>query len=222
MPLPPAEPTGACGTRAGGPVEGGTTSEVGTRRPALAGGRADPADVGVVAAAARAASPVAGTTIVVSLDGRSGSGKTVLGSAVAEALDCPVVHLDDIFPGWDGLAAGVQLVTEHVLVPLSRGEQPAYPTWDWRRSRPGPSVRVEPSTHLVLEGCGALVPPALGYAAVRVWLDAPVALRRERALARDGELYAPHWARWAAQEDAVYATANPRDHAHVVLSTGDA
>ncbi|HZB68001.1 MAG TPA: hypothetical protein VE503_11340 [Ornithinibacter sp.] len=221
MPLPPAEPTGARGTREGGTDEAGA-SEIGTRHPVLAGGPADPAHVGVVAAAARAASPVTGTTVVVSLDGRSGSGKTVLGSAVAEALDCPVVHLDDIFPGWDGLAAGVELVTEHVLVPLGRGEQPAYPTWDWRRSRPGPSVRVERSTHLVLEGCGALVPPALEYAAVRVWLDAPVALRRERALARDGELYAPHWARWATQEDLLYAAANPRDHAHVVLSTGAA
>ncbi len=174
----------------------------------------------VVAAAARDASPVVGTTVVVSVDGRSGSGKTMLASAVAEALDCPVVHLDDVFPGWDGLAAGIQLVTEHVLAPLARGEQPAYPTWDWERGRPGAFVRVEPSTHLLLEGCGALVPPALGYAALRVWLDAPAALRRERALSRDGEPYAPHWARWAAQEDAVYAAANPREHAHVVLSTG--
>jgi cytidylate kinase len=156
---------------------------------------------------------------VVALDGRSGSGKTVLGAAVAEALDCPVVHLDDVFPGWDGLAAGVALVTEHVLVPLARGVQPAYPTWDWHHDRPGPVVHFEPSSHLVLEGCGALVLPALVYAAVRIWVDAPLAVRRQRALARDGETYAPYWDRWAAQEDAVYAQANPRDHAHVVLRT---
>jgi hypothetical protein len=218
MPLPPAGPTGARGTREGGAGEGGT-SDPGSRHPDLRGARADPAQVRAVSAAARAASPVAGTTVVVSLDGRSGSGKTVLGTAVADSLECPVVHLDDVFPGWDGLAAGVRLVTEHVLVPLTRGRQPAYPTWDWQRSRPGPVVRVEPSTHLVLEGCGALTPPALAYAAVRVWVEAPTALRRERALARDGELYAPHWARWAAQEDSVYAAENPRDHAHVVLST---
>ena len=218
MPLPPAGPTGDAGTREDR-TGGGGTSDPGSRHPDLRGAPADPAQVRAVAAAARAASPVAGTTVVVSLDGRSGSGKTVLGTAVADALECPVVHLDDVFPGWDGLAAGVRLVTEHVLAPLTRGAQPAYPTWDWQRSRPGPVVRVEPSTHLVLEGCGALTPPALAYAAVRVWVEAPTALRRERALARDGELYAPHWARWAAQEDSVYAPANPRDSAHVVLST---
>ena len=198
MPLPPAERTRDAGARAV---------------------HADPAHVAVVVATARAATPLAGGTVVVGVDGRSGSGKTVLATAVGEALGCPVVHLDDVFPGWDGLEAGVALATEHVLVPLARGTCATYPTWDWVRERPGPDRRVEPSTHVVLEGCGALVPPAVLYAAVRIWVDAPAALRRERALARDGELYAPHWDRWAAQEDAVYTVTHPRDHAHVVLRT---
>ena len=36
-----------------------------------------------------------------------------------------------------------------------------------------------------------------------VWLQLPEAQRRRRALARDGEIYRPHWERWAAQEDAL-------------------
>lgn len=180
---------------------------------------ADPTHVAAVVAAARAARPVSGSTVVVSVDGRSGSGKTLLGTAVADTLGCPVVHLDDVFPGWDGLAAGVALVTDHVLEPLARGGTAAYPRWDWMRSRPGRPVAVPVSSHLVLEGCGALVPPAVAHAAVRVWVDAPDALRRQRALARDGETYAPHWDRWAAQEDAVYAVARPWLSAHLVLRT---
>ena len=76
-----------------------------------------------------------------------------------------------------------------------------------------------PATHLVLEGCGALVPPAAAFAAVRVWVDAPTGVRKERALSRDGETYAPHWDRWAAQEDAVYASARPWETADLVLRT---
>lgn len=180
---------------------------------------ADPTQVEAVAAAARTARPVAGTTVVVAIDGRSGSGKTLLGSAVATALGCPVVHLDDIYPGWDGLEGGVALATTHVLEPLARGERAAYPRWDWMRSRPGRTVGVEPATHLVLEGCGALVPPASPFAAVRVWVEAPTAVRRERALSRDGETYAPHWDRWAAQEDAVYARSRPWESADLVVRT---
>ncbi|HSF97181.1 MAG TPA: hypothetical protein VLA55_00710 [Ornithinibacter sp.] len=181
--------------------------------------RADPAHLAAVLAVAVDAVPVAGTTVVIAIDGRSGSGKTVLGTAVARALGCPIVHLDDIFPGWDGLAAGVVLVAEQVLVPLARGERPAYRRWDWMRSRPGRTVDVAVGRHLVLEGCGALVPPAVEHAAVRVWVEAPDAVRQRRALGRDGDVYAPHWERWAAQEDAVYAAARPWQRADLVLST---
>jgi cytidylate kinase len=78
---------------------------------------------------------------------------------------------------------------------------------------------VEAARHLVLEGCGALVPPAAAFAAVRVWVDAPTGVRKERALSRDGETYAPHWDRWAAQEDAVYASTRPWETADLVLRT---
>jgi len=175
--------------------------------------------VASVVAVARAALPALGSTVVVAVDGRSGAGKTVLGTAVAEALACPVVHLDEIYPGWDGLADGVALVTACVLEPLARGERAAYPRWDWMRSRPGRTIEVAAGPHVVLEGCGALVPPADRYAAVRVWVDAPTPVRRERALSRDGEAYAPHWDRWAAQEDAVYAGSRPWEDADVLLTT---
>ena len=55
--------------------------------------------------------------------------------------------------------------------------------------------------------------------ALRVWVDAPTALRKERALSRDGETYAPHWDRWAAQEDAVYGAVRPWENADLVLRT---
>jgi cytidylate kinase len=180
---------------------------------------ADPAQVTAVVQAARSASPVVGRTVVVAVDGRSGSGKTVVGTAVAATLGCPVVHLDAIYPGWDGLAAGVALATTHVLEPVARGEQAAYPRWDWMRSRPGRTIVVDAGPHLVLEGCGALVPPAEAFAAVRVWVEAPTEVRKVRALSRDGETYAPHWDRWAAQEDAVYAAARPWESADLVLRT---
>ncbi|HYN67497.1 MAG TPA: hypothetical protein VES93_11465 [Ornithinibacter sp.] len=180
---------------------------------------ADPEQVTEVVEAARAASPAVGATVVVAVDGRSGSGKTLLGTAVAQQLGCPVVHLDEIYPGWDGLEAGVALVTGHVLEPLARGERAAYPRWDWMRSRPGRTIPVDAASHLVLEGCGALVPPAAAFATVRVWVDAPTEVRKERALSRDGETYAPHWERWAAQEDAVYAAARPWACADLVLRT---
>lgn len=180
--------------------------------------RADPAHVAAVVAAARGASPPPGGTVVVAVDGRSGSGKTLLATAVGATLDAPVVHLDDVYPGWDGLAEGVALLTADLLEPVSRGATGSYRRWDWMRSRPGRVVPVPATALLVVEGCGALVDPAGRHASVRVWVDAPDDERRRRALARDGETYAPHWDRWAAQEERAYAT-RPWEGADVVVRT---
>ncbi|MFC6235722.1 hypothetical protein ACFPZL_11580, partial [Leucobacter soli] len=42
-----------------------------------------------------------------------------------------------------------------------------------------------------------------------LWLECPAPLRRQRALARDGEIFAPHWDSWAAQEETQIAAERP-------------
>lgn len=181
---------------------------------------ADPAHVDAVLARARTSVPACGPVTVVALDGRSGSGKTTLGSAVADAWGAPLLHMDEIYPGWDGLAASVGVLEEQVLAPLARGERPEYRRWDWTHDRWGPLRRLPAEDRLVVEGCGVAVRPAGDRAAVRVWLEAPRALRQRRGLSRDGEAYRPHWQRWAAQEDALFAADGTRERAHLVLRTG--
>ncbi len=158
--------------------------------------------------------------VVVALDGPSGAGKTTLADAVASDLGCPVVRLEDLYPGWDGLAEGVRLLHERVLEPLSRGEVARYRAWDWLASAWGQERTVAPVPLLVVEGCGASAGPAGELAAVRVWLDAPSDVRRQRGLARDGETYAPWWDSWAAQERALFDADGTRARADLVLRSG--
>lgn len=181
---------------------------------------AAPQDVAAVVDLARVAAPRCGQTVVVAIDGPSGSGKTTLAHGVVEALGCPVAHMDQIFPGWDGLAAAAPLVTEQVLEPIARGERAAYRTWDWAEDRWNGTITLPPHRFLVVEGCGSSVGSAGAYAAVRVWVDAPRDVRLARGLARDGQAYAPHWQRWADQEDALFAADGTRERADVVIETG--
>ncbi len=174
--------------------------------------RADPAHVVAVVEAARAASAdgsrPSGRTVVVAVDGRSGSGKTLLGTAVAAALGCPVVHLDDVYPGWDGLAEGVALLTTDLLEPVSRGRGGQLPPLGLDALAPRPRrARAGPADVLVVEGCGVLVEPGgQPRHGPGVGRGAPTTSAAGAALARDGETYAPHWDRWAAQEELVYAS----------------
>lgn len=183
----------------------------------------DPADRTAVEAAARlarAAAPRCGGTVVVAVDGPSGSGKTTYAAALAAALDCPLLPMDTLYPGWDGLAAGVERLTREVLAPIAGGEPAAYRRWDWHRDAFGESVEVAGGRWLVIDGCGASAGPARRYAAVRVWLDADAATRRRRGVARDGAAYEPHWERWASQEAALFAADRTRERADVVVHTG--
>ena len=165
-------------------------------------------------------SPRCGRTTVVAVDGPSGSGKSTLGTAIGAALEAPIVHMDDIYPGWDGLAEAVPLVTTQVLEPLTAGEPAAYRRWDWVRNRwSSHRVPVPPAPVLVVEGVGCSVLPAGDYAAVCVWVEAERAVRFARGIDRDGEAYRPHWERWARQEDALFAADRTRDRADVILDT---
>ncbi|MDO5635582.1 MAG: NUDIX domain-containing protein [Micrococcus sp.] len=157
--------------------------------------------------------------VIVAIDGPSGSGKTVLGAALARDLGGVLVQMDDLFPGWDGLAAAPGLLTEQVLAPVRRGERAAYRRWDWHRDEWGEEVEVPPTALLVVEGCGSSVGPAAEHLDVAVWVEADTAVRMRRGLDRDGETYRPHWERWAAQEEALFAADGTRERADVLLHT---
>lgn len=167
----------------------------------------------------RAAAPRCGPTVLVCVDGRSGSGKTELAVRLGSALGAPVLSLDELLLGWDGLADVVTRARSEVLLPLSRGEAARFRRWDWERDQLDDWQEVSSSPVLVLEGCGAgshLLGP---LTSVLVWLEVPAEVRRRRALARD-PAYLPFWDRWATQEDRLYAAERPWDRADLVLEDG--
>lgn len=161
----------------------------------------------------------AGAPPVVLIDGRSGSGKTTLAARVADAADAAVqvVALDDIYPGWDGLAAGAEAARALIIEPVVAGRVARWHRWDWARQAPGAVSLTHPGTPLIVEGSGVLTAAAAALAPVRVWLESPEASRRERAIARDGDAYRPHWDRWAAQELRHLADDDPLAHATIVV-----
>ncbi|GAA1691848.1 AAA family ATPase [Microbacterium sediminicola] len=151
------------------------------------------------------AAPFAPAPVIVLIDGRSGAGKSTLADALVQSWpvggDVQLLRLDSLYPGWDGLDDGVGIVRDGVLAPLARGEDGTWPRWDWAASRPAEIHRVDAARSLIVEGSGILTPQTAPFAQVRVWMESPLESRRERALARDGETYRPHWERWAQQED---------------------
>ena len=158
---------------------------------------------------------------VVLIDGQSGAGKTSLArQLVAQwplAGRVQLVALDSLYPGWEGLAEGVEFARSLVLVPHGRGVIGIWQRWDWDASVPAEAHAVDPSLPLIVEGAGLLTPATARLGDVRVWLESPAASRKERALTRDGESFRPHWERWAAQERQHVARDDPMRLATLVI-----
>jgi hypothetical protein len=174
----------------------------------------------VAAAIGAAPAPVGGVRII-ALDGRSGSGKSTLAIGLAGQLGAGLLRMDDVYPGWDGLEAGIARLVVGVLGPLAAGCPAGYRRWLWDRDTNGAWQPVGAAATLVVEGvgCGALA--AAPYLAALVWLEAPEPLRHHRAMARDGEGYRPHWDRWARQEQAYLARDRTPERAGLVIDTSD-
>jgi uridine kinase len=155
---------------------------------------------------------------LVLVDGRSGTGKTTLAAALAQRLEAQLVHLDDIYPGWDGLAAAAEAVVRDVLAgPDPATRRPGWLRWDWGTGLQTEWNELDPDVPLVVEGCGSLSRRAAPFATCRLWLEDDDEVRKRRALHRDGETFGRQWERWAEQELAFIRSERPRDLADLVL-----
>lgn len=164
---------------------------------------------------------VAASNPVVLIDGRSGAGKTSLARTLVARWPLrgrvQLVALDSIYPGWDGLDDGVALAKDLILTPHAKGLVGVWQRWDWTVGEPAEAHAVDPSLPLIVEGSGVLTPTTARLADVRVWLESPPASRKQRALARDGETYRPHWERWARQEHRHVTRDDPMNLATLVI-----
>ncbi|MGB1101895.1 MAG: ATP-binding protein [Pontimonas sp.] len=154
------------------------------------------------------------------VDGRSGAGKSHFAAELARSRDAVVVSIDDVYPGWDGLDAGSWLIHEYLVRPYLAGLTGRYRPWSWEEQRRGEWVEVSPDVPLIVEGCGAIRRDSVTTSSRLVWVETDDAVRRERALERDGQMFEPHWTRWALQEERFLALHHSRELATEIVNMG--
>lgn len=162
------------------------------------------------------------TTPIVLIDGRAASGKSTIADALQRRLfkegeTLPrVVHMDDLYPGWDGLAAGAEYLHRFVLGPIAARKTANWQMFDWALGERREWREFSGGTPLIVEGCGALNSNSTEVAHLTVWLEVAEDVRHERWLVREGS--DEHWAAWAAQELDFYARERSAALAAVRLS----
>ncbi len=169
-------------------------------------------------------------TPIVLIDGRAASGKSSLAAALKNQLfkeleQAPrLIHMDDLYPGWEGLIAGSHYLNQQILQPLKLGKTASWQLWDWERGQrgrndePGNGWReFAGGTPLIVEGCGSLSRVSAELADYRVWIETEKQVRHKRWLERDGEKFNEFWHIWAAQEDEFYQQERSAQLADLVI-----
>lgn len=156
-------------------------------------------------------------TPILLIDGRAGSGKSSFAAELRNEIfkqsdAAPVlIHMDDLYPGWEGLRAGSNYLNLNVLEKLKAGKPATWQLWDWssnqrgRADEPGNGWREFAGGNiLIVEGCGSLSRNSKELASLCIWIDAANDVRRKRWEQRDNHAFDSFWGVWQAQEDEFY------------------
>lgn len=130
-------------------------------------------------------------------------------------LKTAVLHTDDLCPGWEGLPTVPEKLHDIVGQLAQRGTA-TYVAWDWANDRAGATKELPAYDVVIIEGVAATDPRWAEQVSASVWVEAPTAIRKRRAIQRDGETFAAHWDQWATAEDA-YFEARPTVQADFVV-----
>ena len=157
--------------------------------------------------------PQSKPTPVVLIDGKAGSGKSTFARLLQdqvfqETKQTPkVVHMDDLYPGWEGLAQGPLYLVENILKPIKLTGKAQWQRWDWANDKRGGSDpgngwrEFDGENMLIIEGCGSVTAQSADLADLTIWIEAARQIRKARFEARDRGVFSNFWNSWSAQED---------------------
>lgn len=158
----------------------------------------------------------AGETVWIGVDGRGAAGKSTFAARLAaESGRVHVVHVDDFagprVPTWDH-----DRFERQVAAPLRDGRPARYQRWDWELDEAAEWHDIAAGSVVVVEGVSATRADVSVPWAVRVWVDAPRAVRLRRALDRDGASMMGRWLDdWMPSEEAYIACEHPQRSADI-------
>ena len=142
---------------------------------------------------------------IIVIDGRAGAGKSTLALDLQNELfrsgeSMPrVIHMDDLYEGWTGLAQGADYLQRFVLGPLLANGTSSWQEYNWELESRERWREFSGGTPLIIEGCGSLNRYTSTVAHLTVWLDVSVEVRKQRWLERDGHIFDKYFDSWAAQ-----------------------
>jgi len=159
---------------------------------------------------------------IILIDGPAGSGKTTLATKLQGELNCQVVHLDDIYDGWNNALS--QTLSDKLLALVDsflKGESFDLEIYNWHESKFDSSISIMPAPHLIIEGVGAGQSAIRQLAATLYWVEADPGVALQRVLDRDESVpeIEALMQRWRISEAKHFEAERTREFADFIITT---
>lgn len=167
------------------------------------------------------------TSILVALDGRSGTGKSSIAKELAEQLDGLVIISDDFWVGgsdeeWrkkspkekSETAIDWKRLRTQVLEPLLKGKPASWKTFNWEKGEglSFETIHADPKKLIILDGAYSARPELQDLIDLSILVETRNDhTRRERLLKREGKDFMRNWhSIWDESEDHYFQTVRPK------------
>jgi uridine kinase len=162
--------------------------------------------------------------LVLAIDGPAGSGKSTLAGEIARAFagtyDIEVIHLDELYNGWDNaLSEELFLRIAQLIAAQRAGKTTDLAIYDWSAAAFSGSREVKAVQLLIIEGVGSSSHLLHANLTTSIWLDIEQSVGLARVLERDGDEIRGDMVKWQKMEIEYFARDLTRERADFILST---
>lgn len=179
--------------------------------------------------AVRAALSGSEKPVLVAIDGRCASGKTIFASQLARLIPCAVFHMDDFFlppelrtperlaqPGGN---VHYERAAQELFGPLSRGEAVEHSRFNCQTGRMEAGETTAFSRLSVVEGSYSHHPALAAYPTLRIFFTCEPDLQLARLAQRAPEKLDAFRTRWIPMEERYFSALGIREKADLVVDT---
>ena len=164
--------------------------------------------------------PKCGQSVVITIDGPAGSGKTTLANLIESQLASSfTVHMDDLYEGWQStLTPELTVKLGALLAKVRDTSQVAFRPFDWHKSAQAELIDLPAPKYLILEGVGAGVRAIRNFVSLALWIEVPESEGLARVILRDGAQVADEMVGFLALQSAYFSKEGPKKSADYRLS----
>ena len=162
--------------------------------------------------------------LVLAIDGPAGSGKSTLAGEIARAFagtyEIEVIHLDELYNGWDNaLSEELFLRIAQLIAAQRAGKATDLAIYYWSAAAFSGSREVKAVQFLIIEGVGSSSHLLHANLTTSIWLDIEQSVGLARVLERDGDEIRCEMVKWQKMESEYFARDLTRERADFILST---